>query len=159
VVFLATELPQGVMSIATGLFDHSWNEQVFQNVGDFMDMLSLVNSAVNFGKSGRCWKCKLPVIYCTMSAKFRQVFAATFMLNEMHTCLRRIIACLLTHLRPPSSTRQFKSSHSIDDTSKRVSADETNRNEEAMMNEAHMLHENDAALIDNLIEHQTTTRI
>jgi hypothetical protein len=50
VVFLATELPQGVMSIATGLFDHSWNEQVFQNVGDFMDMLSLVNSAVNFGK-------------------------------------------------------------------------------------------------------------
>ena len=37
------------MSILTGLFDETWSQHVFQNLGDFMDLLSLMNSAVNFG--------------------------------------------------------------------------------------------------------------
>ncbi|XP_059168766.1 G-protein coupled receptor dmsr-1-like [Physella acuta] len=65
VLFLITELPQGVLIILSacreGLFD-----TVYMPLGDVMDIGALVNNAINF------------VLYCSMSAKFRQTFLQLF---------------------------------------------------------------------------------
>uniref|UniRef100_A0A914VPB2 G-protein coupled receptors family 1 profile domain-containing protein n=1 Tax=Plectus sambesii TaxID=2011161 RepID=A0A914VPB2_9BILA len=63
-VFLVTELPQGALVIALGIeptvvFLH-------EHLGDILDLLSLINSTVNF------------VLYVAMSSEFRQQFALTF---------------------------------------------------------------------------------
>uniref|UniRef100_A0A915KBZ3 G-protein coupled receptors family 1 profile domain-containing protein n=1 Tax=Romanomermis culicivorax TaxID=13658 RepID=A0A915KBZ3_ROMCU len=57
-IFWLTELPQGVLLIGS-----SFDKAVFHAyrlIGDALDLLSLVNSTVNF------------MLYCSMSAKFRQ---------------------------------------------------------------------------------------
>lgn len=61
-LFLLTELPQGAISIMTGIYVGDMREHVYPNVGDILDLLSLINSAVNF------------ILYCAMSSKYRQVF-------------------------------------------------------------------------------------
>ena len=59
VLFLLTELPQAVLIILSmaleGFFEH-----VYIPLGDAMDILALVNNAINF------------VLYCSMSRKFRR---------------------------------------------------------------------------------------
>uniref|UniRef100_A0A0N5AG14 G_PROTEIN_RECEP_F1_2 domain-containing protein n=1 Tax=Syphacia muris TaxID=451379 RepID=A0A0N5AG14_9BILA len=61
-IFLITELPQGILLLLTGIFaSRKFHYDVYLPLGDFMDLLSLVNSAVNF------------IIYCTMSRNFRRV--------------------------------------------------------------------------------------
>uniref|UniRef100_A0A914UIT2 G-protein coupled receptors family 1 profile domain-containing protein n=1 Tax=Plectus sambesii TaxID=2011161 RepID=A0A914UIT2_9BILA len=68
IIFLSTELPQGVLLTLSGvLADREFHRKVYASLGDFMDLLSLVNSSVNF------------IIYCSMSRKFRQVFFGTFL--------------------------------------------------------------------------------
>lgn len=47
-VFLITELPQGLLTIATGTFVGEFHSKIYQNVGDFMDLLSLINSGLTF---------------------------------------------------------------------------------------------------------------
>lgn len=65
VLFLITELPQGVLIVCSacvaGFFD-----SVYIPLGDVMDIVALVNNAINF------------VLYCSMSAKFRQTFVHIF---------------------------------------------------------------------------------
>ncbi|GMS79843.1 hypothetical protein PENTCL1PPCAC_2018 [Pristionchus entomophagus] len=62
-IFLLAELPQGVLHIGKVVFTHeTFHQQIYQPLGNVMDLLSLVNSAVNF------------IIYCAMSRKFRIVF-------------------------------------------------------------------------------------
>ncbi|KAE9549385.1 hypothetical protein FO519_007413 [Halicephalobus sp. NKZ332] len=66
-IFLIAELPQGVMLVLTGVFSsQTFHDKFYIPLGDFMDVLSLVNSAVNF------------LIYCAMSRKFRSVFFQLF---------------------------------------------------------------------------------
>ena len=66
-IFLIAELPQGVMLVLTGVFSSStFHEKLYIPLGDLMDILSLLNSAVNF------------LIYCAMSRKFRSVFFQLF---------------------------------------------------------------------------------
>ncbi|VDN53581.1 unnamed protein product [Dracunculus medinensis] len=59
-IFLIAELPQGIMLVLTGIYSKdSFHQKIYLPLGDFMDLLSLINSAVNF------------LIYCVMSKKFR----------------------------------------------------------------------------------------
>uniref|UniRef100_A0A7E4VHE1 G_PROTEIN_RECEP_F1_2 domain-containing protein n=1 Tax=Panagrellus redivivus TaxID=6233 RepID=A0A7E4VHE1_PANRE len=67
-IFLVAELPQGMMLVLTGVFSsETFHQKFYVSLGDFMDLLSLLNSAVNF------------VIYCVMSRKFRSVFFKLFL--------------------------------------------------------------------------------
>lgn len=61
-VFLLTELPQGVVAVLSGIFLRDVQHYIYDNIGDILDLLSLINSSVNF------------FLYCSMSAKYRQVF-------------------------------------------------------------------------------------
>ncbi len=63
-VFLITELPQGIL-VLTIAVDMS-GLVVYWYVGDILDLLSLLNSCVNF------------VLYCSMSEQFRKQFLLTF---------------------------------------------------------------------------------
>jgi thyrotropin-releasing hormone receptor len=63
--FVATELPQGVLALLSGI-DKNIFEEVYVPLGDVFDLLVLVNSAVNF------------VLYCSMSRQFRRTFTEVF---------------------------------------------------------------------------------
>uniref|UniRef100_A0A1I7S5R9 G_PROTEIN_RECEP_F1_2 domain-containing protein n=1 Tax=Bursaphelenchus xylophilus TaxID=6326 RepID=A0A1I7S5R9_BURXY len=66
-IFLIAELPQGVMLVMTGIFSSdTFKKTIYQPLGDFMDFLSLLNSAIGF------------FIYVGMSRKFRSVFFQLF---------------------------------------------------------------------------------
>ncbi|VDM46502.1 unnamed protein product [Toxocara canis] len=66
-IFLIAELPQGVMSVLTGIYSReTFHQKIYLPLGNLMDLLSLINSAVNF------------LIYCAMSRKFRIVFLQLF---------------------------------------------------------------------------------
>lgn len=68
IIFLSTELPQGLLLTLSGILaDPQFHRKVYASLGDFMDLLSLLNSSVNF------------IIYCSMSRKFREVFFGTFL--------------------------------------------------------------------------------
>lgn len=70
-IFLFAELPQGVLHVFNAIFTkETFYDKVYIHLGDVMDVLSLLNSAVNF------------IIYCAMSRKFRAVFIQIFL-----TCL------------------------------------------------------------------------
>lgn len=61
VLFLLTELPQGVLIILSAT-KMSFFETVYLPLGDVMDIVALINNAINF------------VLYCSMSTKFRETF-------------------------------------------------------------------------------------
>ncbi|XP_052820525.1 G-protein coupled receptor dmsr-1-like [Mya arenaria] len=65
VLFLVTELPQGVL-IMCCIFLKDFFEEVYIPLGDSMDIIALVNSSVNF------------VLYCSMSQEFRRTFINHF---------------------------------------------------------------------------------
>ncbi|KAJ1351246.1 Serpentine type 7TM GPCR chemoreceptor Srw [Parelaphostrongylus tenuis] len=67
-IFLIAELPQGMLHVCNAIFSNeTFYKTIYLPLGDLMDLLSLINSAVNF------------LIYCAMSRKFRNVFMQTFM--------------------------------------------------------------------------------
>ncbi|XP_047096641.1 G-protein coupled receptor dmsr-1-like [Schistocerca piceifrons] len=65
-LFLATELPQGVLGLLSGLLGQRFFAQCYLPLGELMDGLALFNSAVNF------------VLYCSMSRQFRVTFCQLF---------------------------------------------------------------------------------
>ena len=65
VLFLITELPQGVLILCC-IFLEKFFDNVYVPLGDFMDIIALVNSGINF------------VLYCTMSHEFRKTFTRLF---------------------------------------------------------------------------------
>ena len=64
--FVITEFPQGILAAISGL-DDEFFEQVYSNLGDLMDLLVLINSAINF------------ILYCIMSQQFRDTFINLFL--------------------------------------------------------------------------------
>ena len=65
VLFLITELPQGVLILCC-VFLKGFFDNVYVPLGDFMDIIALVNNGINF------------VLYCTMSQEFRKTFIRLF---------------------------------------------------------------------------------
>ncbi|CAG2189324.1 G-protein coupled receptor dmsr-1-like [Mytilus edulis] len=66
VLFLITELPQGIMTILNIVDIERFYESVYMPLGDLFDITALCNNAINF------------VLYCTMSTQFRETFRQTF---------------------------------------------------------------------------------
>lgn len=60
-LFLFTELPQGILIVLSACVNNFF-DTVYIPLGDVMDIVALVNNAVNF------------ILYCSMSTKFRETF-------------------------------------------------------------------------------------
>lgn len=65
-VFIICEFPSGILALLSGILGKNFFKNVYNNFGDLMDMLALINSAVNF------------VLYCLMSQQFRKTFSNLF---------------------------------------------------------------------------------
>ncbi|XP_045605438.2 G-protein coupled receptor dmsr-1-like [Procambarus clarkii] len=65
VLFLASEVPQGILGLLTVIPDSGFFP-CYQKLGEIMDMLVLFNSAINF------------LLYCSMSQQFRETFSSLF---------------------------------------------------------------------------------
>ena len=67
--FFVTEFPQGVLALLSIIFESAnFHSNVYMRLGDVMDILALINNAVNF------------ILYCRMSYIFRQTFKNVFCL-------------------------------------------------------------------------------
>ncbi|XP_052224820.1 G-protein coupled receptor dmsr-1-like [Dreissena polymorpha] len=84
VLFLITELPQGVL-ILFCILEENFFEQIYIPLGDTMDIIALVNSGVNF------------VLYCTMSQEFRRTFIRLFCRQTLNGGTRH--AYVASHMR------------------------------------------------------------
>ncbi|XP_014203444.1 sex peptide receptor [Copidosoma floridanum] len=65
-LFLLTEFPQGMMGLLSGLLGKPFFNTCYLKLGEVMDILALINSAINF------------ILYCAMSRQFRQTFNQLF---------------------------------------------------------------------------------
>lgn len=65
-LFLATEFPIGCITLLNDIYKGDFMTQVYNSLASLLDMLALINSAVNF------------VLYCIMSEQFRYTFAKLF---------------------------------------------------------------------------------
>lgn len=70
-LFLITEFPQGILGLLTLLLGKRFFTDCYQTMGEVMDMLALVNSAINF------------ILYCVMSRQFRNTFSLLFLPSWM----------------------------------------------------------------------------
>ncbi|XP_011647539.1 sex peptide receptor [Pogonomyrmex barbatus] len=65
-LFLLTELPQGILGLLSVIVGPSFFKTCYIMLGDVIDILTLINSAINF------------ILYCTMSRQFRTTFNQLF---------------------------------------------------------------------------------
>jgi len=65
-LFLLTEFPQGIFGLLSVWFGDDFFRDCYLKFGEVMDILALMNSAINF------------ILYCTMSRQFRSTFSALF---------------------------------------------------------------------------------
>jgi len=66
--FVITEMPQGILAMVSGL-NEDFFKNIYTNLGDVLDLLVLLNSAVNF------------ILYCIMSQQFRDTFKNLFVVT------------------------------------------------------------------------------
>ncbi|CAI5444440.1 unnamed protein product [Caenorhabditis angaria] len=59
VVFLFTELPQGLLAILSAIYPTQVHTMIYVNVGEVLDLLSLINCLTSF------------IVYCCMSTTYR----------------------------------------------------------------------------------------
>ncbi|KAL4221404.1 G-protein coupled receptor [Mactra antiquata] len=76
VLFLLTELPQGIL-IMCCVFIKDFFENIYIPLGDTMDIIALINNSINF------------VLYCTMSQEFRRTFINLFCTFSLPKILHR----------------------------------------------------------------------
>ncbi|UYV73394.1 hypothetical protein LAZ67_10003027 [Cordylochernes scorpioides] len=65
-LFLITEFPSGILALLSGILGDDFYKNVYSNLGEIMDVLALINSAINF------------ILYCAMSRQFREIFSQLF---------------------------------------------------------------------------------
>lgn len=65
-LFLLTEFPQGVLGLLSVILGPKFFKKCYINLGEVMDILALINSAINF------------ILYCAMSRQFRMTFKQLF---------------------------------------------------------------------------------
>ncbi|XP_022919804.1 G-protein coupled receptor dmsr-1 [Onthophagus taurus] len=66
ILFLITEFPQGIFGLLSGLKGKCFFLSCYQEFGDIMDMLALLNGSINF------------ILYCSMNRMFRVMFGQMF---------------------------------------------------------------------------------
>jgi len=79
ICFIVTEVPQGVLAWISAVNTDFWSD-VYIHLGDLMDILVLVNSAVNF------------ILYCIMSQQFRNTFKSLFACDTLPFNLDRKVS-------------------------------------------------------------------
>lgn len=47
-LFLVTEIPQGIMALLSGIWGHQFFTHCYSGMGEILDLVALLNSAVNF---------------------------------------------------------------------------------------------------------------
>ena len=47
-LFLVTEIPQGVMALLSGIWGNRFFTHCYSGMGEILDLVALINSAVNF---------------------------------------------------------------------------------------------------------------
>ncbi|RZC00588.1 7TM GPCR Srw and/or 7tm 1 domain containing protein, partial [Asbolus verrucosus] len=65
-LFLVTEFPQGIFALLIGIKGKDLFLQCYQLYGEIMDILALINGAINF------------ILYCCMNRMFRATFGQLF---------------------------------------------------------------------------------
>lgn len=65
-LFLLTEFPQGIFGVLIGMKGKCFFIKCYQNFGEVMDILALINGAINF------------ILYCCMNRMFRITFGQLF---------------------------------------------------------------------------------
>uniref|UniRef100_A0ABD2WI24 G-protein coupled receptors family 1 profile domain-containing protein n=1 Tax=Trichogramma kaykai TaxID=54128 RepID=A0ABD2WI24_9HYME len=65
-LFLSTEFPQGLLGLSSVIFGKVFFNKCYVKLGEAMDILALMNSAINF------------ILYCAMSRQFRTTFHKLF---------------------------------------------------------------------------------
>jgi len=80
ILFLVTELPQGVINLLSGLLPGFVNE-IYMALGDLLDILALINNGINF------------ILYCSMSKQFRDTFVSVFRLDAVSRLCARCCCC------------------------------------------------------------------
>ncbi|XP_067013511.1 G-protein coupled receptor dmsr-1-like [Anabrus simplex] len=65
-LFLITEFPQGILGLLSGILGNAFFKNCYMRLGEVMDILALINSAINF------------ILYCAMSRQFRTTFSLMF---------------------------------------------------------------------------------
>ncbi|VDM37409.1 unnamed protein product [Toxocara canis] len=63
---VAVELPHGVLNLCTGIYGESFGIRIYDHLGSFMEMLTLLYSSISF------------VLYCSMSNDFLCTFQLLF---------------------------------------------------------------------------------
>ncbi|KAK6757051.1 hypothetical protein RB195_015093 [Necator americanus] len=116
-IFLVAELPQGMLHVCNAIYSNeTFYKKIYIPLGDLMDLLSLLNSAVNF------------LIYCAMSRKFRSVFIQTFLACLPDPLYRKFLkdwpglAQMELSRHKPSGFTDLTKSEQLALTSHRVSA-------------------------------------
>ncbi|XP_073953466.1 G-protein coupled receptor dmsr-1-like [Choristoneura fumiferana] len=71
-LFLATELPQGILGLLSGVLGRCFFKGCYDLFGELMDALALLNGAINF------------VLYCSMSRQFRMTFGQLMWRARLH---------------------------------------------------------------------------
>ncbi|XP_018328860.1 probable G-protein coupled receptor 139 [Agrilus planipennis] len=66
ILFLTTEFPQGIFGLLIGIKGKCFFLKCYQNFGEIMDLLALLNGAINF------------ILYCCMNRMFRTIFGQLF---------------------------------------------------------------------------------
>lgn len=73
ILFLVTEMPAGLLALASGIIGDEFFQSVYNPLGNFSDILALVNSGINF------------ILYCSMSRLFRTTFMKIFCLKSIQS--------------------------------------------------------------------------
>lgn len=101
-LFLLTEFPQGILALLSGILGDAFFSECYGHLGELMDILALINSAINF------------ILYCVMSRQFRQTFQRIFrpdgFLNKWTTATTVVMTEGRGNLR--GSERQLVRHHS-----------------------------------------------
>ncbi|XP_045523582.1 G-protein coupled receptor dmsr-1-like [Pieris brassicae] len=71
-LFLVTELPQGILGLMSGALGRCFFKRCYDLFGELMDALALLNGAINF------------VLYCSMSRQFRMTFRQLMWRAQLH---------------------------------------------------------------------------
>jgi hypothetical protein len=76
-LYLVTEMPNGVITLLVGLLGESFQNNVYQPLGEIFDILALINSGINF------------ILLASMSRLFRKTFCKIFWPRKYHAHFQR----------------------------------------------------------------------